>query len=105
MNSRPYTAVLIIPTGIGAAIGGYAGDGIPVAKAIAQVCDRLITHPNVLNGAQLYWPLANTYYVEGYALDRFARGDWGLSPVHQNRIGLLFDRAIEFDLLQRHLQA
>ncbi|MFM6063657.1 MAG: DUF3326 domain-containing protein, partial [Microcystis panniformis] len=29
MNSRPYTAVLIIPTGIGAAIGGYAGDGIP----------------------------------------------------------------------------
>ena len=105
MNSRPYTAVLIIPTGIGAAIGGYAGDGIPVARAIAQVCDRLITHPNVLNGAQLYWPLANTYYVEGYALDRFARGDWGLSPVHQNRIGLLFDRAIEFDLLQRHLQA
>jgi len=105
VNSRPYTAVLIIPTGIGAAIGGYAGDGIPVARAIAQVCDRLITHPNVLNGAQLYWPLANTYYVEGYALDRFARGDWGLSPVHQNRIGLLFDRAIEFDLLQRHLQA
>jgi len=59
VNSRPYTAVLIIPTGIGAAIGGYAGDGIPVAKAIAQVCDRLITHPNFLNGAQLYWPLAN----------------------------------------------
>ncbi len=23
---RPYTAVLIVPTGVGAAIGGYAGD-------------------------------------------------------------------------------
>jgi hypothetical protein len=105
VNQRPYTAVLIIPTGIGAAVGGYAGDAIPVARAFSQVCDRLIAHPNVLNGAQLYWPLPNAYYVEGYALDRFSRGDWGLESVHQNRIGLLFDRAIEPDLLRRHLQA
>jgi hypothetical protein len=105
VNSSPYTAVLIIPTGIGAAIGGYAGDAIPVARAFSQVCDRLITHPNVLNGAQLYWPLDNVYYVEGYGLDRFARGDWGLESVHQNRIGLLFDRSIEPELLHRHLQA
>lgn len=27
-----YTAVLIVPTGIGAAIGGYAGDALPVAR-------------------------------------------------------------------------
>ncbi|XTZ09607.1 MAG: DUF3326 domain-containing protein, partial [cyanobacterium endosymbiont of Rhopalodia yunnanensis] len=59
-----YTVVLIVPTGIGAAIGGYAGDALPVARAISQVCDRLITHPNVLNGAQLYWNLPNTFYVE-----------------------------------------
>ncbi|CCQ55258.1 hypothetical protein CWATWH0005_1728 [Crocosphaera watsonii WH 0005] len=59
MINRPYTAVLIVPTGIGAAIGGYAGDALPVAKAMAKVCHRLITHPNVLNGAQLYWPLDN----------------------------------------------
>ena len=44
---RPYTAILIIPTGVGAAIGGYAGDALPVAKAMAEVCDVLITHPNV----------------------------------------------------------
>jgi Protein of unknown function (DUF3326) len=105
VNSSPYTAVLIIPTGIGAVIGGYAGDAIPVARVFSQVCDRLITHPNVLNGAQLYWPLDNLYYVEGYGLDRFARGDWGLASVRQNRIGLLFDRAIEPELLHRHLQA
>jgi Protein of unknown function (DUF3326) len=105
MSKSQYTAVLIIPTGIGAAIGGYAGDAIPVAKMFDRVCDRLITHPNVLNGAQLYWHLPNTLYVEGYALDKFAAGEWGLKPVHQNRIGLLFDRAIEPELLARHLQA
>jgi hypothetical protein len=102
---RPYTAVLIIPTGVGAAIGGYAGDALPVAKAASQVCDRLITHPNVLNGASLYWNLPNTLYVEGYGLDKFAAGNWGLRPVHQNKIGLLFDQGIEPELRTRHLQA
>ncbi|MGK7921010.1 MAG: DUF3326 domain-containing protein, partial [Trichodesmium sp.] len=29
-NLKPYTVVLIIPTGIGASIGGYAGDALPV---------------------------------------------------------------------------
>ncbi|WP_299410786.1 DUF3326 domain-containing protein [Acaryochloris sp. IP29b_bin.148] len=105
MNPRPFTAVLLVPTGIGAAIGGYAGDAIPIARMMATVCDRMITHPNVLNGAQLYWPLPNAWYVEGYALDRFAAGDWGLRPVHRNRIGLVLDRAIEPDLRLRHLQA
>jgi len=102
---RPFTVVLIIPTGIGAKIGGYAGDALPVARAIAQISDNLITHPNVLNGAQLYWSLPNVYYVEGYGLDEFAASRWGLRPVHQNRVGLILDQAIEPDLKLRHLQA
>lgn len=101
---RPYTVVLIVPTGIGASIGGYAGDAMPVAKAIAQVADCLITHPNVLNGAQLYWNLPNALYVEGYALDQFAAGNWGLRSVHQNRVGLILDQGIEPELRLRHLQ-
>jgi hypothetical protein len=104
LNQHPYTVVLIIPTGIGATMGGYAGDGLPIAKAVAASCDRLITHPNVMNGAQLYWNLRNTLYVEGYALDKFAAGSWGLQPVRQNRVGLIFDKAIESDLRIRHLQ-
>ncbi|MFM9265975.1 DUF3326 domain-containing protein [Tychonema sp. BBK16] len=105
MNLRPFTVVLIVPTGVGASIGGFAGDALPVARAIAQVSDTLITHPNVLNGAQLYWPIPNALYVEGYALDKFAQGCWGLQPVHQNRIGLILDSGIEPDLQLRHLQA
>ncbi len=105
MTRKPYTVVLIVPTGIGASIGGYAGDALPVARAIASCCDRLITHPNVLNGAQLYWNLPNAFYVEGYGLDKFASGCFGLRPVHQNRVGLILDQGIEPDLRVRHLQA
>ncbi|MBD2744906.1 DUF3326 domain-containing protein [Coleofasciculus sp. FACHB-1120] len=105
MNRRPYTVVLIVPTGVGAAVGGYAGDALPVARAIAQISDILITHPNVLNGAQLYWNLPNAFYVEGYGLDKFASGHWGLRPVHQNRVGLILDQGIEPELRLRHIQA
>ena len=104
MHNQSYCGVLIIPTGIGASIGGYAGDGLPVAKAMAQICDRLVTHPNVMNGASLYWHHPNIDYVEGYALDKFARGEWGLKPVVQNKIGLILDQAIEDELRYRHLQ-
>ena len=105
MARRPYTVVFVVPTGVGAAIGGYAGDALPVARALSRVADCLITHPNVLNGAQLYWPLPGTLYVEGYGLDRFAAGEWGLRPVRQNRVGLVLDRGIEPELRLRHLQA
>jgi len=45
---RDYTSVMIVPTGIGAAIGGFAGDALPVARALSSVVDCLITHPNVM---------------------------------------------------------
>ncbi|GAB2226653.1 hypothetical protein Droror1_Dr00022471 [Drosera rotundifolia] len=101
---RPYTSVLIVPTGVRAAIGGFAGDALPVARALASVVDCLISHPNVLNAAMMYWPIENAMYVEGYALDRFAEGSWSLQPVHRNKVGLVFDAGIEDDLLLRHLQ-
>lgn len=100
-----YTAVLLVPTGIGASVGGYAGDALPVARALASVVDVLITHPNVLNGAMLYWPPPNALYVEGWALDEFGAGRLGLRAVRRNRIGLVLDAAIEPELRGRHLQA
>jgi hypothetical protein len=105
MSPKPLNVLLIVPTGIGAAIGGYAGDALPVARSLAAVADNLITHPNVLNGASLYWSLPNVWYVEGYALDQVAIGNWGLRPRHGNRIGVILDRAIEPDLALRHRQA
>jgi hypothetical protein len=100
-----FNVLLLVPTGINAAIGGYAGDALPVARAIASIADNVITHPNVLNGASLYWSLPNILYVEGYALDRMAKGDWGLRPVRSNRIGVILDCGMEADLELRHRQA
>ncbi|KAK3040732.1 hypothetical protein RJ639_029254 [Escallonia herrerae] len=101
---RDYTSVMIVPTGVGASIGGFAGDALPVARTLASVVDCLISHPNVLNAAMLYWPIPNILYVEGYALDRFAEGKWTLHPVHQNRVGLVLDSGIEEELRIRQLQ-
>jgi hypothetical protein len=106
MSSTPgYTAVMVVPTGIGAAIGGFAGDALPSARLLSSCVDTLITHPNVLNGAMMYWPMSNALYVEGYALDEFAAGNIGLVPTQKrsHAIGLLLDKGIEESLLLRHM--
>ncbi len=96
--------LLLIPTGIGCSIGGYAGDAIPTARLLASASGCLITHPNVMNGAALYWSDSRIQYVEGYGLDRFVIGELALRPVRQQKVGLLLDAGIEPDLRQRHLQ-
>ena len=101
-----FNTMMIVPTGVGATIGGYAGDALPAARLLAEVSDTLITHPNVLNGAMLYWPMDNVLYVEGHALDEFAAGRLALEPLKEGsqRIGLLMDKGVEPDLRQRQLQ-
>ena len=96
--------LLVIPTGIGCAQGGYAGDALPAARLLAAASGCLITHPNVMNGAALYWSDPRIHYVEGSSLDRFAAGELLLRPVRQQRIGLLLDAGIEPELRARHLQ-
>ncbi|OMO88073.1 hypothetical protein COLO4_20469 [Corchorus olitorius] len=100
---REYTSVMIVPTGVGASIGGFAGDALPVARALSSVVDCLISHPNVLNAAMLYWPMPNVMYVEGYALDRFAQGLWALRPVHQNKVFFFFGFFFSFLLFDSQI--
>ena len=95
---------MVIPTGIGCNVGGYAGDAIPSARLLAAASGCLITHPNVMNGASLYWSDSRIHYVEGYGIDRFAAGEIYLRPVRQQKIGILFDSGLEEDLLERHMQ-
>ena len=98
------STVLIIPTGIGCQHGGFAGDGLPVARLLAAASGCLITHPNVLNAAALYWPDARIHYTEGWALDRFCQGQMALRPHHRHCLGLLLDGGLEPELLERHRQ-
>ncbi len=78
--------VFIIPTGIGCAIGGHAGDATPAAKLIASVCDKLILHPNVVNASDINEMPSNALYVEGSMLDRFLEGSIGLQEVRRNKV-------------------
>lgn len=78
--------VFIIPTGLGCSIGGHAGDATPAAKLIAQTCDRLILHPNVVNASDINEMPDNALYVEGSILDRFLEGSIELREVRGNKI-------------------
>jgi len=86
--------VFIIPTGIGCAIGGDAGDATPAAKLIASVCDELIVHPNVVNASDINELTNNMLYVEGSILDRFLEGRIRLKKPHSNRILLAVNKPI-----------
>ncbi len=96
--------IFIIPTGIGCEIGGFAGDALPTAKLLASASGCLITHPNVMNGGSLSEKNKDIFYVEGYSLDRFVKGEIGLQSVKQQKIGIIFDSSIEHEILMRHLQ-
>jgi hypothetical protein len=100
----PLPTLLVIPTGIGCEQGGFAGDGLPAARLLAAASGCLITHPNVMNAASLYWSDRRIHYVEGWSLDRFAAGELALAPVARQRVGLLLDAAIEPELQLRHRQ-
>ena len=104
MIASALPTLLVIPTGIGCELGGYAGDALPAARLLAAASGCLITHPNVMNGAALYWSDPRLHYVEGSAMDRFAAGLIALKPVRQQRLGLLLDAGIEEELRWRHLQ-
>ncbi len=90
-NTATFNAVLLVPTGIGAAIGGHAGDATPVAQLLAQLCDTLITHPNVVNASDINEMPANALYVEGSVICRLLMGAGGLQPVRANRVLAILD--------------
>jgi len=91
--------VFIVPTGIGAEIGGHAGDATPAAKLIASLCHRLFVHPNVVNASDINEMTENMLYVEGSVLDRFLEGQIGLEEVYSNKILLAVNRPIKPEIV------
>jgi len=90
-NTELFNVVMLVPTGIGAEIGGDAGDAAPVARMLATQCDHLIVHPNVVNASDINEMSDNCLYVEGSLLTRFLMGSIGFQKVRSNRVLLLLD--------------
>jgi len=91
-DTSKFNAVFLVPTGIGAEIGGHAGDATPVAKLLSKVCDTLVTHPNVVNASDINEIPDNALYVEGSVICRLLMGTAGLQPVRSNRILVIIDK-------------
>jgi hypothetical protein len=95
VDSREYSpgtpVALVIPTGVGATVGGYIGDAGPVAQVLETVADTVIIHPNVVNAADFYSGGHRSLYVDGLTLDRFFSGSVRLAKSTKSRIGLVMD--------------
>ena len=90
-DTSSFVTAFVVPTGIGSAIGGHAGDATPAAQLLAAVSDTLVTHPNVVNASDVNELPANALYVEGSVLARFLLGTAGLEPVRANRVLVVAD--------------
>lgn len=92
----------IVPTGIGASIGGFAGDASVWARKFAEF-SRLIVNPNVVNAGCFSGITDNMLYVEGYTLDEFFKGNVNLSPSRNNKVGVVIDSGISQDVINIHI--
>lgn len=91
-NIDQFNTILLVPTGIGAELGGHSGDAGPVARLLASSCDNLITHPNVVNASDINELPENGLYVEGSVITRLLMGVVGLQKVRANRVMLVLDK-------------
>lgn len=91
--SAGIATAIVVPTGVGARIGGFIGDAGPLTMAVEAVSDVTIVHPNVVNGGDFYGARRTAYYVDGYTLDRFFAGEVRLlRRSRPRRIGLLIEK-------------
>ncbi|MBF2054238.1 MAG: DUF3326 domain-containing protein [Candidatus Sericytochromatia bacterium] len=102
-----FRIVFVVPTGVGASVGGFAGDAGLVTAYLGQIADEILTHPNVVNAAGFNALPPNGLYIEGHALNQFFTEQWGFQKVRSNRIGLVIDRRCEpwLDLIANAVNA
>ena len=102
INPDVKIGLMAIPTGIGASIGGYAGDASSVAQKISKLLP-LVVNPNIVNAAVFSGINDDMLYVEGSAMNDFVKGDIGLLPSKNNKIGIIFDKSIPDNVLNIHI--
>lgn len=102
INGSEKLGAFIVPTGIGASIGGYAGDASVWARKFAKEF-KLIVNPNVVNAGCFSGITENMFYIEGFSIDEFFKGKLFFNPSFNNKIGIVFDAGIPQDVLNVHI--
>ena len=102
MKEFDFTAAFIVPTGVGASIGGFAGDASPAVNLISKVCP-VVTNPNSVNAAVFSGINDRILYTEGFIIDSLFKREISLRLSKHNKIGVIFDKSIPQDVLNVHL--
>ena len=101
-NKENPLIAFVVPTGIGASVGGFAGDASQVARTFAKDFN-VIVNPNVVNAACFSGITDNMLYVEGWSLSQFIKGNLRLLPSSNNKVGVIFDKGISQGILNVHI--
>lgn len=102
LENNKKLGAFIVPTGVGASIGGFAGDASFWARKFSGI-SKLIVNPNVVNAGGFSGINSEMFYIEGYSLDEFFKGSINFTPSKNNKVGVIFDRAIPQDVLNVHI--
>jgi len=90
--TKPFVAVSIIPTGVRAEIGGFAGDGTPSTNLLATACDYLVTNPNAVTASDLYYAHENVLYLEGNLICQLLLGNLAVIPEKRKQVAAIIEK-------------
>ncbi|WP_353763861.1 MULTISPECIES: DUF3326 domain-containing protein [unclassified Okeania] len=92
VSNKPFVAVSIIPTGVRAEIGGFAGDATPSTNLLATACDYLVTNPNAVTASDIYFAQDNVLYLEGNLICQLLLGNIGVIPEKRKNIAAIIEK-------------
>ena len=105
VSRQPFVAVSIIPTGVRAEIGGFAGDATPSTNLLAAACDYLVTNPNAVTASDIYFAQDNVLYLEGNLICQLLLGNIGIIPEKRKNIAAIIEKPKDERFLSNVLNA
>jgi hypothetical protein len=103
--SKPFVAVSIIPTGVRAEIGGFAGDATPSTNLLSAACDYLVTNPNAVTASDIYFAEDNVLYLEGNLICQLLLGNIAVIPEKRKTIAAIIEKPKDERFLNNVLNA
>ncbi len=105
VSNQPFVVVSIIPTGVRAEIGGFAGDATPSTNLLATACDYLVTNPNAVTASDVYFAQNNVLYLEGNLICQLLLGNIGVIPEKRTKIAAIIEKPKDERFLNNVLNA